>query len=202
MSLLENEAEPENLLPEGGSVYYYGSVLSEEKADIYFKLLLEKVPWKNDEVFIFGKKITTKRQTAWFGDQPFEYTYSRTTKTALPWIPELLELKQHVEEYTGLEFNSCLLNLYHSGEEGMSWHSDDEKPLGPHPNIAALSLGAERKFSLKHKVTRETLSLMLERGSLLVMREDTQENWMHSLPKSKKIRSPRISLTFRYMFNM
>ncbi|MDQ6667858.1 MAG: alpha-ketoglutarate-dependent dioxygenase AlkB, partial [Thermoproteota archaeon] len=97
----------------------------------------------------------------------------------------------------GTKFNSCLLNLYHNGDEGIAWHSDDEKPLGENSIIASLSFGAERKFSFKHKQTKQTISVVLEHGSLLIMKDATQTNWVHSLPKSKKITRPRINLTFR-----
>jgi alkylated DNA repair dioxygenase AlkB len=125
------------------------------------------------------------------------YTYSSTTKRALAWTTELSELKQIIEGYAGTKFNSCLLNLYHNGNEGMGWHSDDEKPLGKNNTIASLSFGAERKFSFKHKQTKQTVSVVLEHGSLLVMKGATQSNWLHSLPKSKNITQPRINLTFR-----
>ncbi|MFZ0510672.1 MAG: alpha-ketoglutarate-dependent dioxygenase AlkB [Candidatus Nitrosopolaris sp.] len=104
-----------------------------------------------------------------------------------------------VEKLTETKFNSCLLNLYHNGNEGIAWHSDDEKSLEKNSTIASLSLGAERKFSFKHKQTKQTISLVLEHGSLLIMKDATQTNWLHSLPKSKKITGPRINLIFRTM---
>ena len=127
------------------------------------------------------------------------YTYSNTTKQALAWTKELSELKQIVEELAagGIKFNSCLLNLYHNGNEGMGWHSDDEKSLEKNNTIASLSFGAERKFSFKHKESKQTVSLVLELGSLLIMKDATQRNWLHSIPKSKSIIEPRINLTFR-----
>ncbi|MEY4484578.1 MAG: hypothetical protein RL693_2030, partial [Verrucomicrobiota bacterium] len=127
----------------------------------------------------------------------FSYTYSGTTKQALVWTEELRELKVLVEKFSGTSFNSCLLNLYHDGDEGMAWHSDDEKSLGRNTTIASLSFGAERKFCFKHKRTQQTVSLMLESGSLLVMKDATQSYWLHRLPKSAKIKTPRINLTFR-----
>ena len=127
------------------------------------------------------------------------YTYSNTIKRALAQTKELLELKQIVEELAATKFNSCLLNLYHNGNEGMEWHSDDEKPLAKNNTIASLSFGAERKFPFKHKQTKQTVSLVLEHGSLLVMKGATQSNWLHSLPKSQNITQPRINLTFRTM---
>jgi len=141
--------------------------------------------------------IVTKRKIAWYGDTDLKYTYSNITRTALPWTPELLALKRITEERTKEKFNSCLLNLYHSGNEGMSWHSDDEKDLKEDGAIASLSFGEERKFSFKHKETKEKVSLTLENGSLLIMKGATQEFWLHSLPPSKLIIYPRINLTFR-----
>ncbi|MGA9171355.1 MAG: alpha-ketoglutarate-dependent dioxygenase AlkB [Nitrososphaeraceae archaeon] len=160
---------------------------------------MQNTQWEKDEVIIFGKHITTKRKVAWCGDPEYLYTYSNTTKQALARTKELSELKQIVEEYAGIKFNSCLLNLYHNGNEGMGWHSDDEKTLGKNNTIASLSFGAEREFSFKHKQTKQTVSLVLEHGSLLIMKDATQSNWLHSLPKSKNITQPRINLTFRTM---
>lgn len=191
---------PENILPKDGTVFYFGKILTEKEATHYFSSLFQAIDWKPDELFLFGKHHLTNRKTGWFGDQAFEYTYSNSTKTALPWTPELRELKLLVEQKTEQRFNSCLLNLYHSGEEGMSWHSDNEKELGPYPAIAALSLGAERKFSFKHRETKQTVSIPLENGSLLLMKNATQENWQHALPKTKKVKEARISLTFRTIF--
>jgi alkylated DNA repair dioxygenase AlkB len=119
------------------------------------------------------------------------YTYSNSTKRAIAWTKELYDPKQKIEKRAATKFNSCLLNLYHSGNEGMGWHSDDEKSLGKNNTIASLSFGAERKFSFKHKRTKQTVSLVLEHGSLLVMKGATQSNWLHSLPKSKNITQPR-----------
>ncbi|WP_234111531.1 alpha-ketoglutarate-dependent dioxygenase AlkB family protein [Chryseobacterium sp. R2A-55] len=186
-----------NLLPKDGTVNYYGKIFDREKSDFYFEQLLKKIEWKNDEAVIFGEKIFTRRKVAWYGNEDFEYTYSKTTKKALPWIPELLELKKRIEEKSGETFNSCLLNLYHDGTEGMAYHSDDEKDLKKNGAIGSLSFGAERKFSLKHKGTKEKVELVLEHGSLLVMKGETQSFWLHRLPPTKKIFSPRINLTFR-----
>lgn len=188
-----------NLLPADGTTDYYGKILSEHEANHYFERLMETIPWRNDEAVIFGRHIITKRKVAWYGDRDFAYTYSNKTKEALPWTKELLELKALVENISGTKYNSCLLNLYHDGDEGMAWHSDDEKSLGKNTSIASLSLGAERKFSMKHRQTKETISVLLENGSLLVMKDETQTHWLHSLPKSKKVTTPRINLTFRTM---
>ena len=188
-----------NLLPYGGMVNYHGKVLTSAEANAYFEKFMETIAWKNDEAIIFGKKIITKRKVAWYGDSHFAYTYSNSTRYALAWTKELLELKLLVENLSGAIFNSCLINLYHNGEEGVAWHSDDEKALGKITTIASLSFGAERLFSFKHKETKETRSILLPAGSLLIMKEDTQANWLHCLPKTKKVTRPRINLTFRIM---
>ncbi|MCY2688430.1 alpha-ketoglutarate-dependent dioxygenase AlkB family protein [Salinimicrobium sp. TH3] len=188
---------PANLLPADGESYYFGRILSEQEEKKFFEILLKEVDWKQDEVIIFGKRIVTKRMTGWYGEKEFEYTYSKITRKAKIWTPELIELKNLVEEKTGLKFNSCLLNHYHTGEEGMSWHSDAEAELGKQPAIASVSLGAQRRFVLKHKSSGEKIELQLEPGSLLLMAGETQKYWLHSLPKSKKIKEPRINLTFR-----
>jgi alkylated DNA repair dioxygenase AlkB len=194
---LFNEERVSNLLHKDGTATYYGKVLVSNEANQYFELLMQNILWENDEAVIFGKHIVTKRKAAWYGDSDYLYTYSKTTKQALTWTKELSDLKQIVEELGGTRFNSCLLNLYHNGNEGMGWHSDDEKSLDENTAIASLSFGAERKFSFKHKQTKDTVSLVLEHGSLLIMKDFTQRNWLHSLPKSKNITRPRINLTFR-----
>ncbi|MBF7092968.1 alpha-ketoglutarate-dependent dioxygenase AlkB [Flavobacterium sp. ALJ2] len=189
--------ETTNLLPDDGTVNYYGKLFSRQNSNHYLDALLNTIEWKNDEAIIFGKLIITKRKVAWYGDSSFEYSYSNTTKKALPWTAELLELKAFIEKKTGETFNSCLLNLYHSGEEGMAWHSDAEKDLKKNGAIASVSFGAERKFAFKHKDTKETISLILEHGSLLVMKDTTQTHWLHRLPPTKTISKPRVNLTFR-----
>ncbi|MDB6119674.1 MAG: DNA-N1-methyladenine dioxygenase [Verrucomicrobiaceae bacterium] len=186
-----------NLLPCDGIANYHGPVLSPEQADRYQQILFDTIQWKNDETVIFGRHIVTARKVAWYGDSEYLYAYSGTTKQAMVWTPELRELKSLVERLSKATFNSCLLNLYHHGDEGMGWHSDDEKSLVQNAAIASLSLGAERKFCFKHKQTQDKASVILENGSLLVMKGTTQSHWLHSLPKSKKILQPRINLTFR-----
>tara|TARA_R110002074_G_scaffold257269_7_gene429762 strand:- start:2872 stop:3483 length:612 start_codon:yes stop_codon:yes gene_type:complete len=198
MKLFDIKVDPtKNLLPQGGTVNYFGKVLNEQEAASYLNLLLNNIEWKNDEAIIFEKKIITKRKVAWYGEKPFEYTYSKTTKLALPWTKELLNLKNIVEQETGETFNSCLLNLYHDGNEGMAWHSDGEKDLKKNGAIASLSFGSERKFAFKHKETKEKVELILEHGSLLVMKDETQTNWLHRLPPTKSSTQPRVNLTFR-----
>src|SRR5690554_2265688 len=188
-----------NILPYDGTVHYYGIIMSAQEAAFYRDYLLYQIPWEHDEALMFGKLLITKRKVAWYGDVRYEYTYSNRTKTALPWTKELLSLKAMVEEKSGEQYNSCLLNLYHEGSEGMAWHSDGEKDLMENAAIGSVSLGAERKFAFKHKTTKETVSLVLDHGSLLVMKDATQKHWLHRLPPTKKISIPRINLTFRRM---
>src|SRR3954447_11339062 len=196
MNLFTNDANV-NLLPYDGVVNYYGKILPHDEAISYFNTLMHTVEWKQDEAIMFGKHIITKRKAAWYGDAAFAYTYSKVTKQALPWTAELYFLKQVAQQLTNATYNSCLLNLYHNGDEAMAWHSDDEKTLAKDGAIASISLGAERKFAFKHKRTGETISMLLEHGSLLVMKGATQTNWLHRLSKSKLVKAARINLTFR-----
>ena len=143
-----------NLLPFDGIANYYGPILASCEAQDYFEALLTTVPWRNDEAVICGKRIITARKVDWYGDSSFSYTYSGTTKIALPWTNELRTLKSLVEEKVGCLFNSCLCNLYHDGSEGMGWHSDDEKALGQIPRLAlsALALKGNFPFATNAKV--------------------------------------------------
>ncbi|TZG00385.1 alpha-ketoglutarate-dependent dioxygenase AlkB (plasmid) [Chryseobacterium panacisoli] len=198
MSLFEEISDyPLNIVPHDGTVHYYGKVFSKEQSDFYYDYLLNQIPWENDEAVIFGKLILTKRKVAWFGEKAFEYTYSKRTKYAKFWTPELLELKKKCEEVSGEIYNSCLLNLYHDGSEGMAYHSDGETDLKKHGAIASLTFGAERKFLFKHKKTKEKAEIFLENGSLLIMKGTTQDNWLHRLPPTTKVKTPRVNLTFR-----
>lgn len=193
----DNIDETFNLLPHNGIVNYYGKLFTESTSNHYLEILSRTIEWKQDEAVIFGKHVLTKRKVAWYGDDDFSYTYSNITKQALPWTKELIELKTLTEEKTKETYNSCLLNLYYSGDEGMAWHSDAEKDLKKNGAIASLSFGAERKFGFKHKQTKESVYIMLEHGSLLVMKDTTQTNWLHRLPPTKLVTKPRINLTFR-----
>ena len=198
MELFDFPSDPSvNLLPGEGIVNYYGKLMSASEANAMAQALLDRIEWRNDEAVIYGKRIITKRKVAWYGEEPFSYTYSNTTKTALPWTPELLFLKNLAEKHSGETYNSCLLNLYHDGSEGMAWHSDGEKDLRKNGAIASLSFGAERKFCFKHKKSGEKIDVFLEAGSLLVMKGETQTHWLHRLPPTTKVHQPRINLTFR-----
>jgi alkylated DNA repair dioxygenase AlkB len=190
-----------NLLPQNGIVNYFGHIMSKDQADDFYQKLLGNIEWKNDQSMMFGKLIETKRKVGWYGQYPFEYTYSKITKKALSWTIELEKLKAICEKQTGQTYNSCLLNLYHNGSEGMGWHSDGEKDLKKDGSIASMSFGAVRKFTFKHRETAEKVEVVLEHGSLLEMAGTCQTHWLHRLPPTKKVTQPRINLTFRTIVN-
>lgn len=191
--------EGRNLLPKDGEVKYFGRIFTLYEAEQIADSLLKEIEWQNDKVVIFGKLMVTRRQVAWYADKPYAYSYSGTTKTALPWPQRLQEIKARVEAVCRESFNSCLVNLYLSGADGMEWHSDAEKELRKDGTIASLSFGAERQFQFRHKTTKEVVSVFLENGSLLAMQGATQSHWLHRLPKAAQVKTPRINLTFRQM---
>ncbi len=202
LDLFDTPPAPEaNLLPYDGIVNDYGVIFAAHRADALLDALLRDIPWRHDEAVVYGRHISTARKVAWYGDGAFSYTYSGITRTALPWSGVLPEIKRTVEArlaaVSSTVFNSCLLNLYSDGLEGMVWHSDDEQELGRNTVIASVSFGATRKFAFKHKRTGEKRELMLSHGQLIVMRGETQSHWLHAVMKSAKIHEPRVNLTFR-----
>jgi alkylated DNA repair dioxygenase AlkB len=194
--------EPENLLPKDGIAIYHGGIYSDKEAIQICQILFDTMPWKPDEVIMFGKIIVTKRKVAWFADAGITYTYAGVKKHGLTWTSDLLQIKEKVESITGAKYNACLLNLYHEGEEGMGWHQDNEVEMVAGSSIASLSLGAARKFAFKHATTNERLDIELANGSLLDMKGAIQQYWYHSLPKTKKVKQMRINLTFRLMHQL
>lgn len=188
-----------NIINQDGQAIYFGAIMTMEEMTSFYTKLFNNIAWEQDQIIMFGKAITTKRKVAFYADNNIDYTYSNVKKKGLSWTPELLQIKSLIESLTGASYNACLLNLYHNGDEGMGWHSDDEKEIIPNSSIASLSIGAERKFAFKHKLTKETTNLLLENGSLLEMKGPIQQYWWHSLPKTKKVQAPRINLTFRQM---
>ena len=193
----------DNLLPYDGIVNDYGIIFTPQQADDYLAYLECNIAWRHDEAVIYGKHITTARQVAWYGEQNFAYTYSGATRTAQPWDSVLADIKQQVEQQLAAvsptRFNSCLLNRYADGSQGMAWHSDDEACLGKDTVIASVSFGATRKFAFKHKESKEKREMWLEHGQLIVMHGETQKHWLHTILKSTRIQEPRINLTFRVM---
>jgi alkylated DNA repair dioxygenase AlkB len=193
-------------------VTYQPEFLTNLEARSCFDYFLSNLVWSHDEARIYGKTIITKRKIAWFADKDFDYNYSGISRIAQDWDPLLLKIKAKLEQEAGCTFNSCLLNLYHSGTEGMAWHSDDQNHLDPESTtVAIISLGAERFFKLRETPTKNspaqgmsqgdkgTFKLTLEKGSLLLMREQTQKHYQHEIPKMSAIKDIRISLTWRTM---
>lgn len=186
-----------NLLPRDGAAWLRRDVLDRARADAAFRRLIDELPWTEHELEMFGRTVLEPRLSAWIGDEGTAYRYSGRLREPRPWTPALIELRALCESLADARFNSVLANLYRTGSDSMGWHADDEPELGPHPVIASLSLGATRRFRLRHRLTRETVSIDLPAGSLLVMRGPCQEHWQHSLPKTAREVGPRINLTFR-----
>jgi len=181
-----------------GKVIFYPNFLKFPECDRFFADLYECVNWRQDTIKIFGKTKPLPRLTAWYGDEGQSYTYSGIEQHPEPWNPTLQSIKSKVEDIAEVTFNSVLLNLYRDGKDSVSWHSDDEPELGKNPVIASVSLGATRRFSLKHKVSKDLkVNLDLPNGSLLLMKGETQHFWQHQIAKTSKFVEPRINLTFR-----
>ncbi|KAA3619064.1 MAG: alpha-ketoglutarate-dependent dioxygenase AlkB [Flavobacterium sp.] len=187
-----------NLHLKDADVRYYPSLISSELATSYFDKLYEDTIWQQDEIKLFGKVYPQPRLTALYADNRRPYSYSGIIMHPLPFSPLLHEIKRKVEIISEIKFTTVLLNLYRDGNDSNGWHSDDEKELGQDPVIASVSLGAKRRFQLRHKKDKSLrTTIELEHGSLLLMKGPTQNNWQHQLPKSKRIMEPRINLTFR-----
>ena len=195
-------APTDNLLPYDGKVNDLGVII--DNATALYHTLLNELPWQPDIVTLFGKTHITTRKIVWMGDTDADYQYSGHVRQTVPWSDIVFHVKQKIEQAlveigVTANFNTCLLNYYPSGADGMGYHADDEKELGHQPVIASLSLGATRKFVFKHKKTQDKVELYLESGQLVVMHGDTQTFWKHTITKTKTVDTGRISLTFRYM---
>ena len=195
-------APTDNLLPYNGKVNDLGIIIDDATA--LYNTLLNELPWQPDIVTLFGKTHITTRQIVWMGDKNANYQYSGHVRQTVPWSDIVFHVKQEIEQAlvevgVTANFNTCLLNYYPSGADGMGYHADDEKELGHQPLIASLSLGATRKFVFKHKKTQDKVALYLESGQLIVMYGDTQTFWKHTITKTKTVDTGRISLTFRRM---
>ena len=179
-------------------VTYYPDFFSANLAHQYFKSLLDDIHWKQDDITVYGKTYLQPRLTAFYADNKNTYKYSNITMTPNPFQGDLLAIKNKIETELAITFTSCLANLYRDGADSNGWHADNEKELGKHPIIASVTLGAERAFHFKHKDDKSLKTkLMLQHGSLLIMQGDTQKNWLHQIPKTKKKIGKRINLTFR-----
>jgi alkylated DNA repair dioxygenase AlkB len=202
MELFDVPYEPFNLLPFDGEVYCYPAFFNAEESIHYFNRLMNTINWKQDAISIHGKKINLPRLTAWYGETSVDYSYSGINNTSNGWTTELLEIKKRIEDHSGIEFNSVLLNLYRNGNDSVSWHRDKEKVLRKNPVIGSVSFGATRTFKFRH-INNHALvkSIDLKTGTYLLMKGETQHFWEHHIPKQKNITEARINLTFRILNN-
>lgn len=160
--------------------------------------LIAETPWRQDTLRFGGKEVLVPRLQAWYGDK--RYGYSGLQLAPLPWTPTLDAIRERISAYCGLAFNSVLINYYRNGNDSVAWHSDDERELGPDPHIASLSLGATRRFEMKHRQHKaQKTHILLENGSLLVMGSGVQKYWIHQLPKDPHVSDARLNLTFRFI---
>ena len=185
---------------EDADVSYHPNFFNARECVFYMQTLRRTVRWRQNKIRFYGKESLVPRLEAWYGDKGKSYSYSGITMHPDPWTSELNSIKERLEKKCSERFNSVLINLYRDGKDRVAWHSDDEKELGNKPTIASISFGEERKFRFRHKEhdangLRE--EIVLESGSLLLMRGNTQENWKHEVPKTSRKIGPRINLTFR-----
>ena len=181
-------------------ISYTRNFINLAEADQLFNSLINKVSWKQDAIKVYGKTYAQPRLTALYGNNGKSYSYSNITMEPHPFDELLQGLKMKIEEATQTFFTTCLLNLYRDGSDSNGWHADDEPELGKNPVIASVSLGQERYFQMKHRNLKDQkFKILLEHGSLLLMRGETQHSWLHQLPKTKRPIGPRINLTFRYI---
>lgn len=183
----------------GADIQWMPALFNQAEAAALFAALSTSIAWRQEEILIFGKRVPQPRLTAWHGDADAYYQYSGLPLTPLPWTEVLLQIRRRVEEATHARYNSVLLNLYRDGNDSMGWHSDDEPELGDEPVIASLSFGQTRVFQIKPKKRDggKIARIELSSGSLLVMRGQTQRNFVHAVPKSSRVHAARINLTFR-----
>lgn len=177
---------------------YIPNFLNHKQANHYFKHLKSNVKWQQDDITIFGKTYKQPRLTALYAENKASYSYSNIIMHPEPFSSELLELKHAIDKEAQQKFTTALINLYRNGYDSNGWHADNEKELGINPIIASLSLGAARSFHFKHrKLKEERHKIVLEHGSLLIMKNAMQHHWLHQIAKTKKIIGERINLTFR-----
>jgi len=179
-------------------IEYHPGFFSVDEANRYFAALKATVAWRQDDITVFGKTYAQPRLTALYGNNGKPYSYSNITMHPNQFEGGLLEMKEKVDHEAGLTFTTCLLNLYRDGKDSNGWHADDEKELGENPVIASVSLGQERYFHLRHKEDKKLKhKILLEHGSLLLMKGATQHCWHHQIPKTTRKIGQRINLTFR-----
>ena len=188
-----------NLAPFDGELYWLQAFFPPAQADELFIKLYEKIAWQQERLFIYGRWIDVPRLMAWYGDPGALYRYSGVDHQPLPWNDLLNSLRVRMEDVCEQTFNSVLANLYRDGGDSMGCHADDEKELGLNPVIASLSFGDSRLLRFKHRKTGYKVDLELAHGDLLIMAGEIQSHWQHQLPKTRKVKQPRINLTFRHI---
>lgn len=197
-NLFEEPHNPEETVHlQNGEYIYIPGFFNRERSDELLEILKESIKWNQESMNMYGRQVLFPRLTAWYGDNDKPYSFSGITLDPHPWTDELSEIKTRIEPVAETKFNSVLLNLYRNGNDSISWHTDAEKELGENPIIASVNFGAERVFQLRHIKTGERKDILLEHGSLLVMKGELQHYWQHQIPKSKKVDRERINLTFR-----
>ena len=192
------QSEPMVLNLPDAAIIYYPHFFDKKEADAIFAQLTNDIPWQQDDIRVFGKIHPQPRLTALFGNEGKPYSYSNIKMQPHPWTLLLQKIKSHIESVSGTNFTTVLLNQYRNGKDSNGWHADNEKELGINPIIASVSFGAERVFQLKHNsISGLKQNILLEHGSLLVMKGTTQHYWKHQIPKTAKPIASRINLTFR-----
>lgn len=192
------QSENSNLLPFQGETLFYPEFFPKKLSDHYLEQLQGTLAWKHEPIRMFGKMVMQPRLTTLYGDVNRPYGYSGISMTPNHWTVELKEIKDKLQEFTGIEFTHVLCNFYRDGQDSMGWHRDNEAVLGKNPIIASVTFGATRMFQIRHYQTKENkLDIPLSHGSLLIMSGESQHHWEHQIPKTKRILSPRINLTFR-----
>jgi alkylated DNA repair dioxygenase AlkB len=193
-----NDRSVVDLPVQDGALRYWPCAFAADEAAELFTALRHSLAWRSEEVVIFGERRRVPRLVAWYGEPEAVYTYSGVKHVPQPFTAELTAIRARIEALSGAAFNSALANLYRDGRDGMGWHADNEAELGRDPVIASVSLGATRRFTLRHRRRKAlTQSLDLEGGSLLVMEGPTQHHWLHALPKTTRAVGERINLTYR-----
>lgn len=185
------------LVDDDGRAELFPGFLAPADADALFDSLLASVPWEQARLIVFGRRVEEPRMSSWFAPEGMDYVYSNTSRTAHPMLPGIDTLREHISAFTGARFNSVLANLYRDGNDRLGWHADNEECNGPEPVIASVSLGAERRFDLRHRESGTTVRTLLPHGSLLMMSGRLQQRWVHQVPRMAKVTSPRVNLTFR-----
>lgn len=200
-ALFTAAAAAETLALADASLEFRPAYWTVERADRLLQRLQQETPWRQDRIRLHGRSLPVPRLQAWYGDPGARYGYSGILLNPLPFTPLLQQLRQELEQHTGHRFNAVLLNCYRDGSDSVSWHSDDEKELGTDPVIASLSLGATRRFELRHRQRRELGKYVLDlnHGSLLLMGAGLQRHWQHQIPKQPGIAAVRLNLTFRFI---